>query len=131
MTGQTSEIVMYRTPPRMFKAVENRYAWTRWPVHIKDNDRGEPTPRVITDDPVLKTCYAAYLEQRGRFMRHGEVPHDSKPITLLHAAELLHNANELIFTTPEQFVDILIKEFHLCEKARYVPPPYRISVMEG
>lgn len=99
-----------------------------WPPK---QDRGEPKTRTILDEPVLATAYRAYLEQRGRFQRTFEVPRDSIPITLAHAAEIYHNSLQLPAYHQPNYVDHLLTEWHLCERARYIPPSCKLHVIDA
>lgn len=104
------------------------YRACSWPAK---QDRGEFKTRLIEDDPVIVTIYKTYLEQRGRFMRHGELPRDSKPVDVETAVDVIKKADEFIATTPPKFVELVLLELHLCEKERYIPPPYRMNVVNA
>lgn len=107
--GWPSDIHVYDTPNG--KACE-------WPPKQK---RGEPVPREIMNSPFVDITYRCYLEQRGRFMRHGELPHDSSAVSKYQCGVFLSEDREI---SP----DMLLRRMHAEEIRKYVPPPYRMTV---
>lgn len=119
------QIMTYRVPAlvRVFPRVE--MPWSA------PNERGEPRPRLITEEPVFVTAYWAYLEQRGRYQRDDELPRDSGALSIAHAAEIYHNSKLVPAYDAPNYIEHLLTEWHLSERARYVPPPYKFNVVEA
>ncbi|HEY2810561.1 MAG TPA: hypothetical protein VGJ00_04130 [Rhabdochlamydiaceae bacterium] len=85
-----------------------------------------PKPRISPniDNPVVDILYRCYLEQRGRFIRHNEIPRDSQAMYRNDVANIVD-----IYNGPSGrwTVDDILSEFHLAEKARYVRPKFLLE----
>lgn len=79
----------------------------------------EFTPR--SDNPFLDITYECYLEQRGRLMRHGELPQDSVPVSKYQCGVFLSEDRDISAA-------YILAIMHAEEKRNYTPPECRLTV---